>query len=83
MFRIKEVLREKGITQVELAKKLDRTPQYVSGIIREVDGVSISALDSIAKALGVPLASLFDDYKETKSSLVCPSCGAHLKLVEC
>ena len=82
MFRIKEVLREKGISQIQLANMLGKTPQYVSGIIREVDGVSISALASIAKVLNVPLASLFDDYKTTGSSLVCPNCGARLKLVQ-
>ncbi len=82
MFRIKEVLREKGVTQIQLANMLGKTPQYVSGIIREVDGVSITALDSIAKALDVPLASLFEDYKKSGTSLTCPKCGARLKLVE-
>lgn len=82
MFRIKEILREKGVTQIQLANMLGKTPQYVSGIIREVDGVSITALDSIAKALDVPLASLFEDYKHLGTSLTCPKCGARLKLVE-
>ena len=82
MFRIKEVLREKNLTQVELANMLGKTPQYVSGIIREVDGVSISALATIAKVLDVPLASLFEDFKQSGTSIVCPKCGARLKLVE-
>lgn len=82
MFRIKEILREKGISQIQLANALGKTPQYVSGIIREVDGVSISALDAIAKALDVPLASLFEDFKSAGASLTCPKCGAKLRLVE-
>lgn len=81
MFRIKEILREKGLTQLELASMLGVSPQYISGVIREVDSVSVSALGRIAAVLNVPVSSLFSDYTQTTDSLVCPSCGARLKLV--
>lgn len=80
MFRIKEILEMKGITAKELATRLDVTPQYISGIIRETGSVSISVLSRIAKELEVPVSSLFDDYLREPSGDKCPYCGMPLKI---
>ena len=78
MYRIKEILDQKGMTQQMLAEKMGVSPQYISGIIREQDGASVTMLSNIAKILGVPLASLFDDYVSSDDSFVCPHCGNKL-----
>lgn len=78
MYRIKEILDQKGMTQQMLAEKMSVSPQYISGIIREQDGASVAMLSNIAKILGVPLASLFDDYVSSDDSFVCPHCGNKL-----
>ena len=35
MYRIKEILDEKGISAKNLAERMGVTPQYISGFIRE------------------------------------------------
>ena len=76
MYRIREILSEKGITAKELAEKMGATPQYISGIIREKDTASVRVLSNIAQILEVPLSSLFDDYQKPESSVKvkCPKC---------
>ena len=58
MYRIKEILDEKGISAKNLAERMGVTPQYISGIIREKGSASISVLSNIAKELNVPVILL-------------------------
>lgn len=84
MYRIKEILDEKGLSAKNLAERMGVTPQYISGIIREKGSASISVLSNIAKELNVPLASLFDDYKNVPTSnsvnVICPHCGKEVNV---
>lgn len=84
VFRIKEILDQKGWKAKELADKLGTTPQYVSGIIRGEASISIPRLQEIADILGVTIPELFSDYKSTVTvypgTLVCPHCGNKIKL---
>lgn len=64
---------------VELAEKMGVTPQYVSGIVRGTGSASIEVLSKIAHTLGVPLASLFADYKSGVEAK-CPHCGKPLNI---
>ena len=88
-FRIKEILKEKGITGVELATRIKNekgepvTPQYINGIVSERGSVSLSKLKEIADALGVTMAELFEDFKERDNSIVqCPNFKERLRLVK-
>ena len=74
MYRIKEVMQEQGVTGKELAERLWKTPQYISGIVRGADTASVEVLSKIAKALNVPLASLFSDYT-SGTHVRCPKCN--------
>lgn len=53
MNRIKEVLKEKGISQAWLAKKLDKSYNTINEYARNVRQPSIEDLYRIAKVLGV------------------------------
>lgn len=78
MYRIKEVMLEQGITGKELAERMGKTPQYISGIVRGVDSASVEVLSKIAKAMNVPLSSLFSDYKS--QTIKCPNCGHEIDI---
>lgn len=76
MTRIKEILKERGITLNELAETLGVSRQALS---KQVQGkMLIETAEKIAKALDVPLWQLFVDPVEVSqdgSRLLCPHCG--------
>jgi transcriptional regulator with XRE-family HTH domain len=82
MYRIREILNQKGMTSKELAEKMGVTPQYISGIIRETGSASVEVLANIANILNVPVSSLFEDYVSDKNTIKCPKCGAKFELKE-
>ena len=57
--RIKEILKEKGISQIELAEKMGKSKQYISNILTGGKGMSIATLVEIAKILDVEFRDLF------------------------
>lgn len=76
MNRIKEILKEKGITQQELADKLGVT--RISVVKTLAGNPSQETLEKIANALNLPMWQLFaspeEVAKETKGE-TCPYCG--------
>lgn len=83
MNRIKEILKEKGVTQQELA---DRLIVSLSAIVKMLAGnPSQKTLEKIASALNVPMWQLFaapDDVqpKNDTASLTCPHCGKNINI---
>lgn len=83
--RYKEVLKKYGLSQTELADKLGINRVSVSRLLSEKNDMRASTIEKIAKAIGCTPGELFDDAPETGqagASLVCPKCGARLRLVE-
>lgn len=80
MYRIREILNQKGMTGKELAERMGVTPQYISGIIRETGSASVEVLANIARILNVPVASLFEDYVSNENTIICPKCGTKFKM---
>lgn len=81
MNRIKEILKEKGITQQELADMLGVT--RISVVKTLAGNPSQETLEKIANALNVPMWQLFaspNDIQKSDGSLVCPKCGTPLEL---
>lgn len=80
--RIKEVLKEKGITQQELADKVGVSYQSMKQTLN-APSVTTSTLEKIAAALDVPLWQLFassQEVQETKNTITCPHCGKPIEL---
>lgn len=83
MNRIKEILKEKGVTQIELAEKLGVTR---SSIVKTLAGnPSQESLEKIATALNVPMWQLFASPDEIQpksgtASITCPNCGKNINI---
>ncbi len=76
--RIKELLKEKGLTAKELAAKLGMTETGLGIAISDKGNPSLKRLQEIADALGVPITELFQ--KPTEGDFACPHCGAALRI---
>lgn len=78
MYRIKEILKERNMTMVELADKLGihrvTLSQTISG------NPKIDTLKRIADALDVNVLDLFEDNRPKKTTLICPGCGKELNI---
>lgn len=56
--RLREVRREKGISQERLAELADLHRTYVSSVERGERNVTITTIEKLAAALGVPMTEL-------------------------
>lgn len=94
--RTREILKERGIKQVELAEKLGMTNVGINQLMR-TDQPKIETLEKIAKAIGVPVWQLYLSDEEIAeviamhgkeqakaSNAVCPHCGnvVHVELTK-
>lgn len=80
--RLREILREKGISEIEFAKELGVTPSYVNAVAAGRVNMSLKRLEQIADKLDVPLAAFFDGYNAVKELVAtCPYCGKKLRIV--
>lgn len=79
--RIKEILKEKGITLSQLADTMGVSRQALS---RQVAGkLLVEKAEEIATALNVPMWQLFaspEDVQKENSNIVCPHCGNPIKV---
>ncbi len=83
--RVKEVLKEKGLTQPELAEKLGVSVSAVKQMVG-ADSVTTATLEKIAAAIDVPVWQFFispDDLAKQAggNTLRCPHCGGPLKIM--
>lgn len=80
MNRIKELLKEKNVTQQDLADRLGVT--RISIVKTLAGNPSQETLERIANALEVPIWQLFvspQELQRENHSLVCPKCGTPLE----
>jgi transcriptional regulator with XRE-family HTH domain len=66
MNRIKEVLAQKGITQTELAKSLEKSFNMVNSYVQNRRQPSVEVLFEIANILKVDVKELLESNLETK-----------------
>lgn len=80
-YRIKELLKERNMTQKELAQKIGVSAvslnRYLTG------NTSVSSLEKIAEALDVEISELFvhRNTEEVNSTIACPHCGSKFHIV--
>lgn len=85
MTRIKEILKEKGLTVNQLADMLEKSRQALS---KQIQGkMLVETAQRIAEALDVPMWQLFASPEEVKgeedkNTLTCPKCGTKFKMEE-
>lgn len=66
--RVKRIIKQKGITQKELASRMNMMPEALSRLLKG-GNPTMSTLENIAIALDVSIEELFEDEKkETKIS---------------
>ena len=88
VFRLREIMEEKSMSNVELARKLDYTTVAISNMVTGKTFPSLKTLDKIAGLLGVPTWQFFVEPKEVQkveketNVLTCPKCGARLRIIE-
>jgi len=76
--RIKDILKEKGITISSLAEQIGTPQTSLSRALGENGNPTFDTLSKIAAALGVEVSELFSAPKE--GVIHCPKCGAKLEL---
>lgn len=76
--RIKDILKEKGVTISSLAEQIGTPQTSLSRALGENGNPTFDTLSKIANALGVSVSELFDAPKE--DIIHCPNCGAKLEL---
>ena len=74
--RVKELLKEKGVTTYQLAEHLGVTQPAVSSAMN--GNPNMKWLESVADFLQVPVGELFDEPKA--GNFTCPNCGTELRL---
>jgi len=74
--RIKEVIKEKGLTVKEIADRLGISSPSLSDAIN--GNPTKDTLERIAAALGVHVSELF--VPPVSGQIACPNCGASIKL---
>ena len=76
MLRIKEVIRDKGLTVKHVASKLGMSSPALSDAIN--GNPTVEKLERIASALGVPVSELFE--QPATDIINCPHCGGKIKI---
>lgn len=77
--RIKELLKERGMTMSELASIIGTTQTSISRMLGESGNPTYDTLLRISDALGVGISELFVN---ESNSITCPKCGAKFDLRE-
>ncbi|MBD5282872.1 MAG: helix-turn-helix transcriptional regulator [Bacteroides sp.] len=76
--RIKELLKQKGVTAKELAAKLNLSEGALSQSLN--GNPTLERLTQIASALGVSVSELFEAPQSGEAVITCPHCGKPITL---
>lgn len=79
--RIKEAIKEQGLTVQEVATRIGKSKQSLHGII-EKGNPTIGTLSDIAKAINVPIHRLYEDDNDLSDSpvIICPNCKTQIPI---
>ena len=77
-YRIKELIKEKGITLLELSEQIGMKSANLSVALSDKGNPTIATLEKIAVALNVPVTELFE--QPVTDIINCPYCGGKIKV---
>ena len=66
MLRVKSICKQQGITLRQLAERMDVSPEVVTRMLSDSGNPTLSSLENIAKALGIEVFELFDNFDADK-----------------
>ena len=79
MLQIKETLKQRGLTQNELADRLGINRVSLCRLLSDKNDMRVSTIKKIAEAIGCDVAEFFTpEEKEEHTTITCPHCGAKL-----
>ena len=79
MLYIKETLKQKGLTQNELAERLGINRVSLSRLLSDKNDMRISTIKKIADAIGCDVTEFFKPEDTTEhNNITCPHCGEKL-----
>ena len=79
MLHIKETLKQKGLTQNDLADRLGINRVSLSRILSNKNDMRVSTIRKIADAIGCDVAEFFAPAEPAEhTTITCPHCGAKL-----
>lgn len=76
--RVKELLKQKGMTAKELAAKIGISEGALSQSIKDGANPNLQTLTKIASSLEVSVSELFDSPK--RGIITCPHCGKNINI---
>lgn len=76
--RIKELIKEKGMTITELADKLGVNRVTLSNSVN--GNPTVETLNKIADAIGCPVTDLFEHPQKGSLFFTCPHCGKNINI---
>lgn len=79
LHRIKEVMKQQGVSQKELAERLGVSEPALCMQLKS-EGISLQRLNEIAEALGVELIQLIVHKPSAGSIGYCPHCGKEIHI---
>lgn len=79
MLKIKETLKQRGLTQNELADRLGINRVSLSRLLSDKNDMRISTIKKIADAIGCDVAEFFTPATTPEhNTITCPHCGKKL-----
>ena len=79
MLQIKETLKQRGLTQNELAERLGINRVSLCRLLSDKNDMRFSTMKKIAEAIGCDVAEFFTPTEtEDHNTITCPHCGAKL-----
>ena len=75
---IKEVLKQRGLKQNDLAERLKINRVSLSRLLSDKNDMRISTIKKIADAIGCDVTEFFTTDTAGHNTITCPHCGAKL-----
>ena len=75
---IKETLKQRGLTQNELADRLGINRVSLSRLLSDKNDMRFSTIKKIADAIGCDVAGFFTPEETEDNTITCPHCGEKL-----